>query len=66
MKYELHALASNLSLHNPVVKYTHSSSTGGCPQISPEQSEQLCAKLLVRSALTGVLGIRELLRGCCH
>ena len=28
-----------------------SSSAGGCPQISPEQSEQLCAKLLVRPGM---------------
>ena len=48
MKYELHALASNLSLHNPVVKYTSSSATGGCPTLNPEESDRLCAKLLVR------------------
>ena len=47
MKYELHALASNLSLHNPVVKYTNSSATGGCPTLNPEESDRLCAKLLV-------------------
>lgn len=47
MKYELHAFASNLSLHNPALKYAEQMDDAGLPYSSPEQAAQDRAKLIV-------------------